>query len=77
MADNEFAVENFDLKIRMSSALSTKDKEGQKSLLQKSAKLITEILDEGLQQTDTERSIELNVAVLKLKHVIKKKGIPQ
>ena len=36
--------------------------------------LIAEIFDEDLQTSDTETSIELNFAVLKFKHTIKKKN---
>ncbi len=55
--------------------LSTvQDKAGQKSLMQKSGELIAEIFDEDLQKSDTETSIELNFAVLKFKHTIKKKN---
>jgi len=50
------------------------DKSEQKSLMQKSGELITEIFDEDLQANDTETSIELNFAVLKFKHTIKKKN---
>jgi len=42
--------------------------------MQKSGELIAEIFDEDLQTSDTETSIELNFAVLKFKHTIKKKG---
>ena len=42
--------------------------------MQKSGELIAEIFDEDLQMSDTETSIELNFAVLKFKHTIKKKG---
>lgn len=49
------------------------DKAQQKSLMQKSGELITEILDDDLQTSDAEISIELNFAVLKFKHTIKKK----
>ena len=42
--------------------------------LQKSGEIIAEILEDDLQTTDTETSIELNFAVLKFKHVIKKKN---
>ena len=56
--------------------LSTiQDKAEQKSLMQKSGELIAEIFDEDLQTSDTETSIELNFAVLKFKHTIKKKNI--
>lgn len=55
--------------------LSTiQDKAEQKSLMQKSGELIAEIFDDDLQTSDTETSIELNFAVLKFKHTIKKKG---
>ena len=50
------------------------DKADQKSLMQKSGELIAEIFDEDLQTNDTETSIELNFAVLKFKHTIKKKN---
>ena len=50
------------------------DKIEQKSLMQKSGELIAEIFDDDLQTSDTETSIELNFAVLKFKHTIKKKG---
>ena len=49
------------------------DKAEQKSLMQKSGELITEIFDEDLETSDTETSIELNFAVLKFKHTVKKK----
>ena len=45
----------------------------QKSLMKKSGELITDIFDEDLQTNDTETSVELNFAVLKFKHTIKKK----
>jgi hypothetical protein len=50
------------------------DKSAQKFLMKKSGELITEIFDEDLQTNDTETSIELNFAVLKFKHTIKKKS---
>jgi len=39
----------------------------------KSGELIAEILDDSLSVSDTETTIELNFAVLKFKHTIKKK----
>jgi len=42
--------------------------------MQKSGEIIAEILEDDLQTTDTETSIELNFAVLKFKHVIKRKN---
>lgn len=50
-----------------------KDKSEQQNLMQKSGELIAELLEDDLQTTDTETSIELNFAVLKFKHTIKKK----
>ena len=44
-----------------------------KSLMQKGGEIIAEILGEDLKTTDTETSIELDFAVLKFKHTIKKK----
>ena len=50
------------------------DKDDQKALMQRSGEMIAELLDDDLQTTDTETSIELNFAVLKFKHTIKKKN---
>jgi hypothetical protein len=52
---------------------NVKDKGKQQNLMQKSGKIIAEILDDNLQTTDTETSIEINFAVLKFKHLIKRK----
>ncbi|MFA5778860.1 MAG: ORF6N domain-containing protein [Elusimicrobiota bacterium] len=49
-----------------------KDKDAQKSLMKKSGGLIAEILDDGLEVSGSETTIEINFAVLKLKHTIKK-----
>ena len=55
-------------------SLSTvKDEQEQKSLMRKSGEIISEIFDDDLQTRDSETSIELNFAVLKFKHTIKKK----
>lgn len=54
--------------------LSTiEDKKDQKSLMQRSGELIAEILDDDLQTSEAETTIELNFAVLKFKHTVKKK----
>jgi hypothetical protein len=44
----------------------------QKTLMQKSGKLIAEVLDDGLVTRGSKTTIELNFAVLKFKHTIKK-----
>jgi len=54
--------------------LSTvKDEKDQKYLMQKSGEIIAEVLDDDVERTDTETTIELNFALLKFKHTIKKK----
>jgi hypothetical protein len=52
---------------------SVTDKNEQQSLMQKSGEIIAEILDDGLETNESETTIELNLAVLKFKHTIKKK----
>ena len=52
---------------------AAKDKADQKALMQRSGELIAGIFDDDLQTSGTETSIELNFAVLKFKHTIKKK----
>ncbi len=44
-----------------------------KTLLKKSGDIISEILDDNLSINESETTIELNFAVLKLKHTIKRK----
>jgi phage regulator Rha-like protein len=58
---------------RTVKALSVvKDEERQKGLMQRGGELIAEVLDDGLVTSDSETTIELNFAVLKFKHTIKK-----
>ena len=49
------------------------EKEKQQSLMQKSGEIISNLLDNDLQISEKETTIELNFAVLKFKHTIKKK----
>ena len=59
---------------RNMQALSTSEtKSEQKDLMKKSGEIIAEILDDDLETTDTETTVELNLALLKFKHSIKKK----
>ena len=59
---------------RTVKALSVvKDDSEQKKLMQRSGELIAEVLDDDLETNGTETTIELNFAVLKLKHTIRKK----
>jgi len=57
----------------MKALSNVKDETEQKSLMQKSGEMIAEILDDDLDTTDTETTVELNFALLKFKHTIKKK----
>ncbi len=52
---------------------NTPDKSTQRQLMQHSGELIAEILDDDLETDESETTIELNFAVLKFKHTIKKK----
>ncbi|MDR0368277.1 MAG: ORF6N domain-containing protein [Bacteroidales bacterium] len=49
------------------------NKEKQKSLMKRSGEIIGDILDNDLEITDTETSIEVNFAMLKIKHTTKRK----
>lgn len=50
----------------------TQDEQQQKSLMQKSGELFSELLDNAQTVTDSETTIELNLAVLKVKHTVKR-----
>jgi len=41
--------------------------------MQRSGEIISELLDNDLETTESETTIELNFAVLKFKHTVKKK----
>jgi hypothetical protein len=59
---------------RTVAALSeSPDKGKQKSLMQKSGEIIAEILDDGMEVTDTETSLEINFALMKFKHIVRQK----
>ncbi|MEN8255390.1 MAG: ORF6N domain-containing protein [Verrucomicrobiota bacterium] len=59
---------------RTVKALSVvKDDSGQKGLMQRSGELMAQVLDDDLETNGMETTIELNFAVLKFKHTIKKK----
>ena len=49
----------------------------QKKLLRRSGEIMADILGNDLQTTDTETSMELNFAMLKLKHTVKRKSAKQ
>ncbi len=49
------------------------DNRTKKSLIQKSSDIISELIDDDLQIEQSETSIELNFAIIKVKHTIKRK----
>jgi hypothetical protein len=58
---------------RMVTTLSqTKEKSEQKSLMQKSGEIIAELLDNDLSISGTETSFEIDLSVMKFKHIVKK-----
>ena len=52
---------------------ANQDQFTQKSLMQKSGEIMADLFGEDMQTSETETEIELNFAVLKLKHTIKRK----
>lgn len=52
---------------------NTEKQEEQKGLLKKTGELIGEIIGNDMAMSETETELELNFAVLKLKHTIKRK----
>ena len=58
----------------VSEMVETKEEKVQKSLMKQSAEIMTELLGNEKDVSETENSIELNFAVLKIKHTIKRKN---
>lgn len=54
----------------MQAVAETEDEKEKKSLMQKSGELIGEVIGSQLDTTATETEIELNFAVVKIKHKI-------
>ena len=57
---------------RMIAELHKHDEQKQKSMLQKSGEIISDIICSDLEATETETTIELNLAVLSVKHTVKR-----
>lgn len=53
---------------------NTKDQFKQKSLMQHGGEILSDLLDDEMEVSDSETTIELNFAVLKLKHTVKRKN---
>lgn len=51
----------------------TKDEYAQKNLVQKGSNILTGILDDGMYVSDTETTMEVNFALFKVKHTVKRK----
>jgi hypothetical protein len=51
---------------------NARDEQKKQNLLQKSGEIIAEIFEDGLVANESETTIEMNFAVLKFKHTIKK-----
>jgi len=50
-----------------------KNQNEQKNLLQQASMLMNELMGDSLHTKDTETTIELNLALLKVKHTVKRK----
>jgi hypothetical protein len=48
------------------------DEQAQKTLMQKGGEIMSDLIDNDLNVTDTETSFEINFAVMKFKHTIKR-----
>ena len=57
---------------RSMSKLPTADKAEQKTIMEKAADVLGDILDGALETTGSETTLELNLAVIKVKHTVKK-----
>jgi hypothetical protein len=56
----------------MTELAETSEEVKKKSLMRKSGEIIADMLDEEMKTIDTETSIEFNLALLKVKHTVKK-----
>ena len=54
------------------SKLPTTDKAEQKTIMEKVADVLGDILDGALETTGSETTLKLNLAVIKVKHTVKK-----
>ena len=63
-----------ELKETVVELTKVKDEPQQKALMQKGGEIIAEIIGDEVISTDSETSIEINFALLKFKHTIKRKN---
>jgi phage regulator Rha-like protein len=57
----------------MTELSQTTDENAKRSLMQKSSGIIADLLGDEMETTDSETSIEINLALMKFKHTIKQK----
>jgi hypothetical protein len=60
------------LKSNIREFSATEDESIKQSLMQKSGKIISELFDEDLKLNESETTIEFNLALIKLKHTVRK-----
>jgi hypothetical protein len=56
----------------MKHVMQEEDEKKQKTLLQKAGELIGDILDNDMEVSETETSYEMNLAMVKIKHTVKR-----
>ncbi|MCM1077581.1 MAG: ORF6N domain-containing protein [Bacteroides sp.] len=62
-----------ELSRNLSALTAQPDESRRKTLMEQSGELLSDLLDDELSATDSETALELNLAVLKLKHTVKRK----
>jgi len=71
-------IEAFDKLIELQTTVAelseTPEEFKQKSLMQRGGEIISELLGDGLKTSEEETSIELNFALLKFKHTVRRKS---
>ena len=60
--------------VTVAQLAETREKFQQQTLMQKSGEIMADLLSDDLKTTGSETSLELNLAVLKFKHTIKRKA---
>jgi len=61
-----------ELQATMAQMSETHDKTEQKNLMQRGGKIMVDLLNPGLSTVGTETTFEINLAMMKIKHVVKK-----
>jgi hypothetical protein len=61
-----------DLSRSIAQLSDAQDKDEQKSLMQKSGEILADVLDNDLEVSGEETTIEINFAIMKIKHTVKR-----